>query len=85
MNHFTAKVKGCLHGRRKILEGGKTFRWVRMQNFRSMWCPSWEGIKDDRRQQQKCNLDPSALFTGINREIKSHVYEKQQTSDIGKL
>ena len=31
-----------------------------------MWCLSREGIKDGGRQKQKCNLGPSALFTGVN-------------------
>ena len=39
------EVRGCLHGGRKILEGGTTFRSLYMQKFRPKWLPSGEGIK----------------------------------------
>jgi len=61
---FTWKEEDPSHS--KILEGGATFRWVYMQKFRAMWCPSKEGIKDGGRQKQKCDLGPSALLTGVN-------------------
>ena len=35
-----------------MLEGGTTFRWVYMQQFLSVWCPSREGVKDGRRQKK---------------------------------
>ena len=38
--------RACLHGVRKILEGGTTLCWVYMEKFRSMWLPIREGIKD---------------------------------------
>ena len=43
-----------------ILGGRITLRWVvQVEKVR-------EGIKNDGRQNQKCNLGPSALFTGVN-------------------
>ena len=38
-------LRGCLHGGRKILEGGTTLRWVYMQKFRYVWCPNIEGSR----------------------------------------
>ena len=45
---------------RKILEGGTSFRWVKMRKFRSEWLPR------RRATRTKSNLDSSALFTGVN-------------------
>ena len=36
---------GCLHGGRKILEGGTTFHWVCMQKFRSVWSTEEKELK----------------------------------------
>ena len=58
----------------KTLDDGTTFRWVYMQKFGSMWCPSRvEEIRDDGRQKQNCNLGPSALFTGVNNCISAEL------------
>ena len=81
---WTISSEGLFTWREEDPGRRKNFRWVSMQSMRSLWCPSREGIKDDRRQQQKCK-DPSALFTGINREIKIHVYDKRQTSDSSQV
>ena len=58
---------------KKILEGGTTFRRVYMEKFRSVRLPRREaaGIKDDGRQKQKCNLDPSALFTDVKNYLSA--------------
>ena len=58
---------------KKILEGGTTFRRVYMEKFRSVRLPRREaaGIKDDGRQKQKCNLDPSALFTDLKNYLSA--------------
>ena len=54
------------------MEGGTTFRWVSMQKFRSVWyqvekdLELREGIQNSGRQKQKCNLDPSAVFTCVD-------------------
>ena len=54
------------YGIMKILDDGTTFRWVYMQKFRSVWCPSREEeIKDDGRQKQNCNIGHSCS-TGVN-------------------
>ena len=64
---------------RKILEGwegGITLRWVYMQKF-SPWVVQVEkvreGIKNGRWQNQKCNLGPSALFTGVNHYLSAEL------------
>ena len=70
MNNVKVANKG------KILEGGITLRWVYMQKFRSVSCPSREvreGIKNGRRQNQKCNLGPSALFAGVNHYLSAEL------------
>ena len=50
--YFKRTLWGCLHGGRKILEGGTTFRWVYTQKLRSVWLPGrgLEGIKDGGRK-----------------------------------
>ena len=40
------RLRGCLHGSRKILEGGTTFRLFYMQKFRPKWSPSGEGKEE---------------------------------------
>ena len=40
------KFRGCLHGGRKILEGGTTFRLLYMQKFRPRCLPSGEGKEE---------------------------------------
>ena len=38
--HMPWTPRGCLHGGRRILEGGITLRWVYMQKFWPVSCPS---------------------------------------------
>ena len=64
-------LRSCLHGGRKILEGGTTLRWVYMKKFRSVLCPNIDGSRmieelkmaGDRKTY---NLGPSTLFTGVD-------------------
>ena len=65
----------------KILEGGTTFRRVYMEEFRSVRLPRREaaGIKDDGRQKQKYNLDPSALFTDVKNYLSAEYLSQLST------
>ena len=60
---YRYKLRSCLRGERKILEGETSFRWVYMQKF----CPCGYHVgkesEDGRRLWQTCNLHPSALFS----------------------
>ena len=60
---YPYKLRSCLRGERKILEGETAFRWVYMQKF----CPCGYHVgkesEDGRRLSQTCNLRPSALFS----------------------
>ena len=37
------------------------------------------GIKDDGRQKQKCNLDPSALFTDVKNYLSAQYLSQLST------
>ena len=52
-----------------------------MEIFRSVRLPRREaaGIKDDRRQKQKCNLDPSALFTDVKNYLSAEYLSQLST------
>ena len=60
---YRYKLRSCLRGERKILEGETAFRWVYMHKF----CPCGYHVEkeseDGRRLWQTCNLRPSALFS----------------------
>ena len=60
---YRYKLRSCLRGERKILEGETSFCWVYMQKF----CPCGYHVgkesEDGRRLWQTCNLHPSALFS----------------------
>ena len=43
------RISEIVYGRRKILQGRTTFRWVYMQKSLSALCPSGEEIKDGGR------------------------------------
>ena len=67
-------------GTRKVSEGGTTLRLVYIEKFRSAFSPCVaqaekvrEGIKNGGRQKQKFNLDPSALFTGVNNYLSAEL------------
>ena len=52
-----------------------------MEKFRSVRLPRREaaGIKDDGRQKQKCNLDPSALFTDVKNYLSAEYLSQLST------
>ena len=68
INKYHSFFKGLIN----YMEGGTTFRWVSMQKFRSVWyqvekdLELREVIQNSGRQKQKCNLDPSAVFTCVD-------------------
>ena len=59
------RYRGCLHGGRKILEGGTTLLWGFMQKFWSLKCPSREEKNKKLQIKQNCNLGPHALVITI--------------------
>ena len=77
------EVKGCLHGGRKILAPGgleekakQLYIGFTCGNFGPCNAPEekvGERIKIGERQKQKCNLGPSALFTGVNNYISEEL------------
>ena len=69
------KVRGCLHGVRKILAPGGSEEKAK-QLYVGFTCGNFgpcnapeetvgERIRNGGRQKKKCNFGPSALFTGV--------------------
>ena len=75
---------------RKIPEGGTTFRWVYVK-FRFVWyqvekdLELREGIQNSGRQKQKCDLDPSAVFTGVSNYPSAELLQSDRGNAIKKM
>ena len=75
-----SNLRGCLLGGRNILEGGTTLRCLTCRNFGLCGAQvekDQEGINNDRRQKQKCNLGSSTLFTVVITTFQQNNYNHQ--------
>ena len=87
INKYHSFFKGLIY----YMEGGTTFRWVSMQKFRSVWyqvekdLELREGIQNGGRQKQKCNLDPSTVFTCVDNYLSAELTQSARGNAITKM
>ena len=87
INKYHSFFKGLIN----YMEGGTTFRWVSMQKFRSVWyqvekdLELREVIQNSGRQKQKCNLDPSAVFTCVDNYLSAELTQSAGGNAITKM
>ena len=87
INKYHSFFKGLIN----YMEGGTTFRWVSMQKFRSVWyqvekdLELREVIQNSGRQKQKCNLDPSAVFTCVDNYLSAELTQSARGNAITKM
>ena len=61
------------HGRRKTPEGRTTLRWVYLQKFQSMRCPSRKGLRGATKPKMQFGSFCSLYSSGVNNYISAEL------------